>query len=277
MLDRIRDWSRPILQVCGLFLIVGLCIYNYFFDIVQILTPVFTLPIIGLTIKINIDGNIIKLILGFLFILTALWIIRSWNEEHVLKQTLTNKIVWHSYYGYLFCNRILNYKKVSLTRVPIPMQFKLVCNNAFEEFKCEEGVCDKKMGTDNVRVKIFNDEKITPTVNLVLADTYPLNWRKQIPETVINFTTIIVDRSNDDRSRYYSPDFISRITREVRSLPEYVNTINLFATINTKHSYHIAMEVFSTGGRDGIKSLNVYEQSNDDGRKFIENKYIKIF
>ena len=274
LINRIRDWTRPFLQLCLLFIVIGICIYNYYFDVIQLTSTIITIPFINYPVKLNFDINYLKMLLGLLFTVGILCYIRSSNKDFILKQTLTNKIVWHTYYGYLLCSQWLNYKEISLTRVPIPMQFKLICNSVFKKYHYMEGVREMEAGTDVVKVEKFNSEEVTPTVNLVLADTYPLNWREQLPEPVINLTTIVIDRSNGDRSRYYSPDFVRRIVTEMRNLPAHVVTINLFATTNAAHSYYIATEVFSTGGRDSIKSLIVYEQSNCNGRKFEGEKYV---
>ena len=70
---------------------------------------------------------------------------------------------------------------------------------------------------------------------------------------------------------------MSKIGTTVHDLPKTVTDINIFATINAAHVYHIANEVFKTGGRDGIKRIRIYQQTSGtwvfEGKKY---KKIKI-
>ena len=145
----------------------------------------------------------------------------------------------------------------------------------FTDYEAMEGVTEKEKGTDEIKVEKFQDEPTTSSINLVLADTYPLNWKEKLPANLLNLTTIAVERVGEKGVRYYSPDFVAEISKVVHGLSLNVITINLFATINAAHSYHIVNEVFKTGGRDSLKHLKVYEQTK--GSWVFEGKYKQIY
>lgn len=218
-------------------------------------------------------GNWAIIILVLFFIYRS---IRKHNKKDVLKQNIPNTIVWHTYPGYLFCRYILNYQTVSLARVPIPVQFELVWKNLFKKYECMENVTEKT-DSDNISVETLQSEPYTSTVNLILADTYPLDdWKAKIPATATTFTTIIINRNGERGVRYYSKEYVSRIATTVHGLPATVTDINIFATINAAHVYHIVNEVFKTGGRDNLKRIKVYQQTSGtwvfEGKKYKEIK-----
>lgn len=135
----------------------------------------------------------------------------------------------------------------------------------------------EKTGTDIISIDILQADPYTSTVNLVLADTYPLNdWKSKIPAVMTTFTTIIIDRSGERGVRYYSRDYVSKIAATVHGLPETVTDISIFSTINAAHVYHIVNEVFKTGGKDCIKRIKVFEQTKGtwvfEGKKYKEIK-----
>ena len=271
MIDKIRDWKIPFAQTilplifCPLVLLININGLLAKADV-----SVKDLDVVW-RIIIGLGKPVLVIAIMFLYCNT----IRKVNKGTVLKQNVPNKIVWHTMAGYWFCRYILSFQKVSLTRVPIPMQFKLVWSDWFTDYEIMDGVAEKEKGTDNINVKKFNDDQVTSTVNLVLADTYPLNWKEKLPADLLNLTTIVIERGGEKGVRYYSPDFVAEISRIVHELPINVVGVNLFATINAANSYHIANEVFKTGGRDNLKHLRVYEQSKDNW--VFEGKYKKIF
>lgn len=275
MVDRFLDWKKQLFQTLVLVMtIFVVCLFDMLKFIIGILEKS--------EVKVNELSTPWRIVIGHgrwvfaiaLFVV-VFWTIRKANKDAVLKQNLPQRIVWHSYAGYWFCCKILNYQKLSLSRVPIPMQFKLVWKNLFQSYECMEGVTEIERGTDRVEVMQFQNESITSTVNLVLADTYPLDWRSKLPASVLNLTTLVIDRSGVKGVRYYSPDFVARIANTVHELPKNVIAINVFATINSAHCYHIVKDVFVTGGRDCIRHLNVFEQSKDSW--VFEEKYLEIF
>ena len=218
-------------------------------------------------------GNWAIIILALFFIYRT---IRKHNKGEVLKQNIPNTIVWHTYPGYWFCRHFLNYQTVSLTRVPIPVQFELVWKNLFKKYEYMENVTEKT-DSDIISVETLQAEPYTSTVNLILADTYPLDdWKAKIPAQTTTFTTIIVNRHGERGVRYYSKDFVSKLATSFHGLPATVTDINIFATINAAHAYHIVNEVFKTGGRDNQKRIKVYQQTSGtwvfEGKKYKEIK-----
>lgn len=275
MIEKIKDWKKPIVQTfLTLLLIPAIILLNAPQRIKDILIQTnVDISELKWYVRVAIELGKWPLICFALFFIYRA--IRKANKESVLKQNLPNKIVWHTMAGYWFCRFILNYQNISLTRVPIPMQFKLSWTGWFSNYEYMEGVTEKEKGKDDIKVEKNNDEPITSTINLVLADTYPLRWKEKLPADLLNLTTIVIERDGEKGVRYYSPDFVAEVSKVVHNFPVNVVTINLFATINAAHSYHIVNEVFKTGGRDSLKHLKVYEQST--GSWVFEGKYKKIF
>ena len=277
MANRIKDWKWQIAQAILPLLLIPVVLIM---DVPQRITEALT--------KANVEvkdlDTIWRIAIGlgkWPLIVVALFIIyraiRKHNKDVVLKQNIPSAIVWHSYTGYWFCRYILNYQTVSLTRIPIPVQFELVWNGLFKKHEFMDGVIEKT-DADTISVEVLQAEPYTSTVNLILADTYPLDdWRAKVPAMTTSYSTIIINRSGERGVRYYSKDYVSKIGTTVHDLPKTVTDINIFATINAAHVYHIANEVFKTGGRDGIKRIRIYQQTSGtwvfEGKKY---KKIKI-
>ena len=274
MINRIKDWKLQIAQALLPLLVIPAVILldlpQRFFDLLkQSNVQVSSLEWYW-QLLLHL-GNWAIIILALFFIYRA---IRKHNEKEVIKQNIPNTIVWHSYPGYWFCRHFLNYQTVSLTRVPIPVQFELVWNELFKKYECMEGVTEIT-DADTISVEILQAEPYTSTVNLILADTYPLDdWKAKVPAPTSFYSTVIVNRSGERVVRYYSKEFISKIATTVHELPATVTDINIFATINAAHVYHIVNEVFKTGGRDGIKRIRIYQQTSGtwvfEGKKYKE-------
>lgn len=276
MINRIRDWKLQIAQaLLPLLIVPGVLIL----DVPQLISDVLTKA----NVEVNDLDTIWRIVIGlgkWMLIFVVLFFIyraiRKHNKVEVLRQNIPNTIVWHSYLGYWFCRNILEYQTISLTRVPIPVQFELVWKNLFKKYEYMENVTEKT-DADNISVEILQSEPYTSTVNIILADTYPLDdWKLKVPAQTNTFTTIIINRNGERGIRYYSKDFVSRIATTVHELPNTVSDINIFATINTAHVYCIVNEVFKTGGRDNQKRIKVFQQSNVtwvfEGKKYKEIK-----
>lgn len=270
----IVDWKREYSQTAVL---IGVIVVNICFNLPEIVKNALANASVSMS-ELDLEW---RFAIGLgrwalaIVVVVGLWfVIKGFNKDYVLKQNIPNDIVWHTYLDYWLCRYVLSIKKLSLTRIPIPMQFKLVWNGLFL-YDYMDGITEKEEGKDEVKVERFQDNPQTSTVNLVLADTYPLDWKSKLPASVLNLTTIVIDRTGEKGARYYSKDFVKKISSTVHDLPSNVTTINLFATINTAHCYHITREVFMTGGRDTLKHLVVYEQSK--GSWGFEGKNIEVF
>ena len=135
----------------------------------------------------------------------------------------------------------------------------------------------EKTEPDSINVEKLQDTPITSTVNLILTDTYPLvDWKMKIPAQTTTFSTFIINRSGERGVRYYSKEYVSQIATMVHDLPPTVTDVNIFATINPSHVYHIVNEVFKTGGRDSIKRIRIFQQTSGswvfEGKKYKEIK-----
>lgn len=276
MINRIKDWKLQIMQTILPLLLIPVVLI---LDVPQRITD----ALAKANVEVKDLDTIWRIAIGlgkWPLVAVALFFIyraiRKHNKDEVLKQNIPNTIVWHSFFGYWMCRYALNYQTVSLTRVPIPVQFELVWKNLFKKYEYMENVTEKT-DSDNISVEILQAEPYTSTVNLILADTYPLDdWKAKVPAQTTTFTTIIINRRGERGVRYYSKDFVSKIATSFHELPATVTDINVFATINAAHVYHIVNEVFKTGGRDNQKQIKVYQQTSGtwvfEGKKYKEIK-----
>ena len=120
----------------------------------------------------------------------------------------------------------------------------------------------EKTDDDSVSVEMIQTDPYTSTVNLILCDTYRLdNWQELIPASATSLSSIVIQRNDVEGVRYYSKEFITTIMKIFRSLPATVTDINVFATINTAHVYHLVNEVLKTG-RNKLNIVTVYQQTS---------------
>ena len=260
-LDWRRQWFQTVTLIMVIFLPSILGVQNILFKIFW-------------EDKIDIASEVGDLGAGLIFAMLYLWAIRQWNREEVLNCSgIYHK---HSYMGYCFCSGILGYKKCNLRLVPIYLQFKLVINGVFAEYIYNEGIRETPKNEKEAEVHCENNSSYTQKINLILIDTYTIE-KGQLPADVLNLTSIYVKRygSKNNHVRYLSEKFVKKVLNTVRQLPEIVTEINIFATLNPSNCYNIAKEVFSTGGRDHIKHLWVYQQDGESPRHF--TKKMKIF
>lgn len=203
--------------------------------------------------------------IGIGVMLFVLLRIRKLNKEKLFN----TKNVYHDYpyIWYYVCAKVLGYVKCNLKLVPIYLQFKLVLNDTFSEY--DVGTDEDYPVIDNevIRINKTNWTPMSREINLVLADTYPIA-KAQLPALKSGLPTIEIVRDRPDQSRYYSPQFISKIVDEVRGLPSNVTTVNIFPTTNPKHTKQIAGDAFKLAERGNIKKLVVFQQSNKGARRF---------
>lgn len=270
-MDKIRDWKRQWAQLVVLLLSL---IHPFFLDLPKIIIGLLTQAEIAmkdLEVISRLAISFGKWVLAAVIFVFLTHTFRKQNQDIVIKQSIPNKIVWHTFFGYCFCRKALNYKKINLTRVPIPVQFQLICSDLFDEYQYDS-VTKLESGNDYIKKEVFNNDCYTSTVNMVLADTYPLSWKEQLPADYLKLTTVKIDRSSENRNRYHSVDFVKEVVSTIRNLPQNVVEINLFGTLNPAHCLDIAREGFMTGGRDHIRKLNVFQQSAEGARVFTDKK-----
>lgn len=206
----------------------------------------------------------------FLFVL-ALFAVRKWNKDYMFNKG--NEYKNYPYCWYWICSKILGYTECNLILVPIYMQFKLIIRDTFCKYYC--GELDKKPD-DIISVQKINFEDVSNEVNIIIADTYPLEMN-QIPTGKRSKPTIIISRDNDtDHNRYDSPELVQNVVNEVRNLPIKVKSINIYATTNPCNTMKIVKNAFKLGGRSNLDSITVFQQNRTSRRKF-EKKGVSVF
>ena len=274
----IIDWKRQYLQILIILVVLFLPVAMDLTSKVLDLLNKSAVSISEVDVKYRILINLGNWAVGTVLAIIAFSQIRKSNREEILKQTISEQMVWHTLMGYRMC-RFLNYRTLSLTRVPIPIQFQLIAKNIFSKYEFMENNTEAPDEIEDVKSTHINCNRLSKTVNLVLSDTYPIDFNKQIPEHKRGYSTILIDRASKPGIRRYSRAFIDQVVSEVNHLSQQsVTTINLFATINPAHCYHIASEAFLTGGGNTIEKLVVYQQSRNIslGRPFDERIYREI-
>lgn len=271
-MSRIKDWIRPYFQFLILVLSLGFIVK---YDCAKLLFGIITkvgfesseLPS-WLRLAYAYDRPAVSIVV----IIVILYAIRRSNKDTVLNSD-NNTYHNHVYVEYFVCRYLLGYSKCNLKLVPISMQYKLVINNLFPECIYNEGIHEAK--DEVVKIIKKNAEIYTSTVNLIISDTYKITIG-QLPCTVLNLTTIEIDRSSDDHMRYDSEELLKSVISVVRGFPDNVVEVNIFATTNPTNTYKIAKEAFATGGRDNIKHIYVFEQEKTNARNYA-SKGIKIY
>ena len=271
IIDLLKDSIIPILELI-------LLIFAFIFPITCNVAGIF--DCIFDNIMMNFDNlkyfflmKIGNVGIGVVFTLILLCRIRM----HNCKTEIFTGNHYHNYpYSwYWICSKLLGFQRCILIRVPIAIQFKLVINDTFASYNYGNEypvLNDEKIMVDDSCNDTYTDE-----INLVLSDTYPIS-SELLPYNRNNLTTIYIKRNNTmDSNRYYSPEFVKAVMNTVNSLPVNVHSINLFPTLNPRHSYEIANNVFKKGGRGRIDTLTVFPQSyRNDSWKF-ERSGIIIF
>lgn len=216
---------------------------------------------IGYYLLLNTENWVISIVLVF----SALLWVRKFNKEKIFN----TKNVYHNYpyLWYWFCAKVLGYQTCNLKLVPPYLQFKLVLNDTFSSYNVGEEDDYPVIEDEEIEIKKANFVQVSDEVNLVLADTYPIE-NQQLPIVKRRLSTITINRMRPNVSRYYSPQFIAKIVDEVRNLPRNVTDINVFPTTNPKHALKIARDVFKLAERGNIKKLVVFPQEKTGIRKF---------
>ena len=271
-MESIRDWKWLWLQVLVLALaLIAPCIC----DFASVIKMIFS--------NNNVDFNNVKYYflmrlgngaIGIALMILALLFFRKYNSGHLLN----TGILYHKHYysSYWFCTKILGYKKCCLIRVSNAMQFKLLLSDTFSEYDYGNENDYRCIDDEAITIEAPADN-FTSTVNLVLADTYPIAT-EQIPASISNFSIVHISRDNKNNSvRCFSKVFYESVLNTVRHLPNNVYSINIFATLNPKHSYWIARNVFKMGGRSNILKLSVFTQPHNKGNWNFSETGIKIF
>lgn len=255
--------ARPILQILGLiiaFLLPGLL--NVSKEVVE--QP-------ELTASQNLKDYIFYFVWNkgdiaigiFLFVVT-LFIMRKWNKNDIFNKGDEYKNYPYSWYW--ICAKVLGYTECNLILVPIYLQFKLVIRDTFPKYYC--GELEKK-DSDVISVERLNFSRVSDELNMIIADTYPLQV-SQIPRNKRLKPIIIISRDNVvDHNRYNSPELVGKVVNEVRNLPSSIRKVNIYATTNPHNTMKIAQNAFKLGERSSLDLITVFQQKRTDSeRKF---------
>lgn len=226
-------------------------------------------------IKIDVSIKLLEHIINFipLLLTIAIWIL----IRNIFKNNLFNN--WGNlYYDIPYCiyflagKFILNYGKVSLVRVPQPLQFKIVSKSIFPKI-VEEGF--REIENEEINVT-SNNVPYGKTVNLVLSDTF-LVLPSSLPNSIEDNYTVYITRNLDgDPNRKFSPEFVSTVRREVEKFSGVASVVNIFPYINGDHTKHITENCFKVGGRNAIKKIRVYQPNKNKEYRFEKPLEIKL-
>lgn len=201
--------------------------------------------------------------IGIFLFVVALFAVRKWNKDYMFNKG--NEYKNYPYCWYWICSKILGYTECNLILVPIYMQFKLIIRDTFYKYYC--GELDRRSG-DAISVQKISFEDVSKEINLIIADTYPLEMN-QIPTGKRSKSTIIISRDNAvDHNRYDSPELVQNVVNEVRNLPTKVKSINIYATTNPCNTMKIVKDTFKLGGRSDLDLITVFQQNRTGSRKF---------
>ena len=213
----------------------------------------------------------------------AIEMLRLFHERNA-KRVLNRGNRYHdrTMLEYWLASRVLGYGTCDLIRVPIPTQFKLLLNDTFDNYGVGSDDYYQTPEDDHAKCEMLVSKEVgdvvSDVVNLLIADTYPINI-DQIPECVRTYDTLYIMRAGTTQAfvRYYSPELVKRVTEAVRGLPNGTK-LNLFATTNPKNTQDIACKVFKLGSRSNISELNIYREEYDAAKnKWLFTKPVKIY
>lgn len=217
-------------------------------------------------ISVLLNDNVISIILGGILSLILFLLLRRINREQLFNKG--NIYFNQSYFCYYLGGKILGYGKVTLVKVPIQIQYKLVVNEVFNEILVDSNAITKD---EEVRVLQLNMNQVSNEINFILSDTY-LTRLNELPLEKAHLPTIIIERTTEfDGIRTINQSFINEVRKQTNFYSREFEQINLFATTNTNHNKVIFEQCFKNGNRTGFNKIAIYEQksiSNESGRTF---------
>lgn len=191
---------------------------------------------------------------GLIISLIILWLIRKSNKEKVFNTG--NNYGEYPYSLYYIASKILGYGFVTLVRVPIYLQFRLVIKELFQKVKVDENTREV---SQPVILSKKNMEQNSNEINLVLSDTYKI-LEEQIPLAKRPLPTIEITNGTElNGIRTYNTQFINEVRKQTNEVSHNYSSLNVFATTNTRHNKVIIEDCFKNAGRTGFKELTVFQ------------------
>jgi len=205
------------------------------------------------------NEKIISLICGVIISIFLLLAIRRMNKEKLFNTG--NAYFNHSIVLYWIAAKILGYGILSLIRVPIYLQFKLLFQDLFNQILIDDNV---EIVSEIPTIITKNIDIHYNELNLILSDTYEIQER-DLPLSIRKLPTVIIRKgSNFNGNRTYNPNFISAIREQTNKYRHQYDIVNIFATTNTNHNKSIIFKCFKNGDRTGFQNIYVYEQGGKD-------------
>jgi len=199
----------------------------------------------------------ISLVLGFILTVFVFSILRLINKNKTFN-------IGSGYFDYpmiyfFLASRILGYGKITLVRVPLYLQFKLLFKDIFD---CIDSDTHPEV-IDEPRVVTLNSVTVSNEINLILSDTYQIHLG-DLPFEKRRLPTVLIERATGFSGvRTYNQRFTAVIREQTNKYRLQYKRVNIFATTNTQHTKEIVLQCFKNGGRTGFKKIYVYEQNAD--------------
>lgn len=208
----------------------------------------------------------LSIISGLMISLIILWALRKSNKDKVFNSG--DNYGKYPYVLYYIASKVLGYGFVTLVRVPIYLQFRLVIKDLFDNVKVDENTSEK---SQPITVAKKNMEQVSDEINLILNDTYPI-LEEQIPSAKRILPTIDITNGTElNGIRTYNIQFIDEVRKQTNELSHNYSKINVFATTNTKHNKAIIESCFKNARRTGFKELTVFQSGNTNN--FFDESY----
>lgn len=245
---------------------------------IYIVIPIIILPIIKpSSVDIGIVEIDFSIIPKWIFYISSYCVI-TFSCKQIIKSVYVKDeldLITNNIYGdiptiyYILASIFLGISTIDLKNKPYGVQFKILNNsNKFKEILVPEVL--------DVEIEYIkeDDKKKSKIINLVIGDTYEIEY-SHLPESVKNNRTILIKRKKvSNRDRIHSSNLIQLVQKVVEELKYEHNEYNLFLTTNPKTTKEIYEKVFNTC-RDGFK-LNIYDSDAKQNYKFNSNPSAKI-
>lgn len=209
--------------------------------------------------SITSNEKIISIICGI--ILSAF--IYNWRKRTNAEKLFNTGNAYNDYplVIYWIAGKILGYGKVTLVRVPIYLQYKLLLADIFPNIQVDSDVENKEQ-TVNVIEK--NMEQPFDELNLILMDTYEIT-EDQLPLNKRNLPTVIIQNGTDfGGHRYFNAEFVKMVREKTNLYFRTFKKVNIYSTTNTNHNEAIITKCFKNGNRTGFKNISVFQANRVD-------------
>ncbi|MEZ7172973.1 hypothetical protein [Sporosarcina sp. OR05] len=203
--------------------------------------------------------KLVSLGLGFILTVMVFGFLRHINKNKTFN-TGSDYFDYPMRYFVLAGRRGLGYKEITLVRVPLYMQFKLLFNDVFDCMISDT----HPTRTDKIKVVTLNLDNESDEINFILSDTYQIQL-DDLPIEKRSLPTVLIERGTSFSGvRTYNQEFTAVVREQTNNYRLQYNRVNIFATTNTQHTKEIVLGSFKNGGRTGFNEIYVYEQNSKD-------------